>query len=129
MMQIRDEHLITLRYEPWRDSQDPNNNEINEPAFTEWYGLMLIIIRTTERIPRQLFDEFSQDTWFRVTHGHTHIRLRCIHLETFEMRKKIFVLSEATFHSEVGSWPRVACEITKGKYIYLFEGMRPQVPT
>lgn len=42
------------------------------------------------------------------------------------MMQQRFVLLEATFHSEVGSWPGVACEITDGKYIYLFEGMRPQ---
>jgi len=37
-----------------------------------------------------------------------------------------FVLFEATLHNEIGSWPGVACEITKGKYRYLFEGLRPQ---
>jgi len=42
------------------------------------------------------------------------------------MRQQRFVLSEATIHSEVGSWPGFVCEITEGKYRYLFEGMRLQ---
>jgi len=47
IIQIRDDQPIGLRYDPWRASGDPNNKEINEATFVEWYGLMLIIIRTT----------------------------------------------------------------------------------
>lgn len=79
MIKIRDDQPIALRYELRRASGDPNNKEINEAAFTEWYGLMLITIRTVERIPRQLLNEFSQDIWFGVTHGRTHLRTRCVH--------------------------------------------------
>lgn len=85
-MKIRDDQPLALIYEPWRASGDPNNKEINEATFTEWYGLMLITVRMMERIPKQLLEEFLQDIWFGVTHGHTYIKPRCVHWETFQMR-------------------------------------------
>lgn len=57
-MKIRDDQPLALIYEPWRASGDPNNKEINEATFTEWYGLMLITVRMMERIPKQLLEEF-----------------------------------------------------------------------
>ena len=42
------------------------------------------------------------------------------------MRPQKFSLAEETFHTEVGSWPGVVCEITEGRYTYLFVGMQPQ---
>lgn len=50
MMQIRDDQPITLRYEPWRASRDPSIKEINEVAFSDWYGTMLITIRKAKQI-------------------------------------------------------------------------------
>jgi len=85
MMKIRDDQPITLRYGPWRALGDTTNKEINEKAFTELYGLMLITNMMTKRIPKQLLDKFSQSIWFGVTHGHTYLRLRCIHTGTFQM--------------------------------------------
>jgi len=43
------------------------------------------------------------------------------------MMPKKFALANAMFHTEFGSWPRVVCEITEGRYKYLFEGMKPQL--
>jgi len=47
MMQIREEQPVVLKYDPWRASRDPNNKEINEVEFSEWYWLMMITIKMT----------------------------------------------------------------------------------
>jgi len=78
--------------------------------------MILDTIKEAEWIPKVLLDEFLKDIWFGVTHIHTYIRPRCVHLETFQMRPQNFSLAEAAFHTKVASWPWVACESTKGRY-------------
>lgn len=85
-MYITEGQPIALKYEPWRVSRDPSNKEINEETFTEWYELMLNTIRSTERIPKPLMDEFLEDIWFGVSHGHTYLKPRCVHPETFKTK-------------------------------------------
>jgi len=115
---------LALLYDPWRASGDPNTKEINEIAFKDWYEQMLVTIRSTERIPKTLLDEFSEELWFGAKHAHTYLRPRCVHLETFKMRPQRFVLMTKVLHKEVGSWPGVACEITDRKCNYLSRALK-----
>lgn len=61
MSNLVEGQLITLHYEPWRSSGDPNIKEINEMTFKDWYELMLTKIRSKKRIPMTLLDEFSKE--------------------------------------------------------------------
>jgi len=120
MMNFGEGQPIALHYKPWRASGDPITKDINEMTFRDWYELMLMTIRLMQRITKTLLDEFSKEIWFEASHVHTYLRPRCVHLETFKMRPQRFVLTATTLHTEVGSWPGVACEIIDGKYNYLF---------
>lgn len=73
-MPIVEGQLLALWYEPWRASGDPSSKEINQVAFKEWYEMMLITIKSTERIPKPLLDEFSEEIWFGASHGHTYLQ-------------------------------------------------------
>jgi len=42
------------------------------------------------------------------------------------MRPQRFVLTAKALHKEVGSWSGVACEITGGKYTYMFRALKQQ---
>lgn len=125
-MHITEGQSLVLQYEQWRASRDPSSKEINEVAFTEWYELILDTIRSMERIPKPLLDDFSKEIWFGASHGHNYLRSRCVHPDTFKMRSQKIVLIEVALHSENGSWSGVAYDITEEKYRYLFCGLKPQ---
>jgi len=88
---------------------------------------MLATIRSTERIPKALLDEFSEEVWFEASHTHTYLRPQCFYTETFKMSPQRFILTVMALQKEVGSWSGVACGITDEKYNYLFEAMKQQV--
>lgn len=100
--------------------------EINEIDFKDWYENMLATIRSTERIPKTLLDELTEEVWFRASHAHTYLRPWCVHLETFKMRLQRFVLTTTVLHKEVRSWSGVTYEIMDGNYNYFFRALKQQ---
>ena len=125
MIPIVEGQLLALWYEPWTVSWDLRMKELNEADFREWYDMILVAISSMQMIPKTLLDEFSGEVSFEALHGHTYLRPECIHPETFKMRPQKFILTEAALPIEMGSWPGVACEITNGKYKYMFETLKP----
>lgn len=115
---------IALCYGPWRASGESSTKEINEITLRDWYEQMISTIRSTETIPKALLDEFSEEVWFRASHTHTYLRPWCVHPEIFKMRSQRFILTETMLHKKVGSWSRVAYEITDGKYNYIFGALK-----
>ena len=106
-------------------SRDPSTKEVNAEAFRIWYGQMVDVVMSQQRIPRNLLDGYSEQVYFGFTHKHTFLRPTCVPETTFQMRPLKFQLDEAAFHTEVYSWLGVAMEIRDGVYMYFFDGMIP----
>jgi len=54
--EITDEKPLALTYTPWRTFGNPNNKEINEMCFKDWYQKIPLKVRVTEKIPNGLLD-------------------------------------------------------------------------
>ena len=72
-VEIVKNQLLAMKFIPWKVSRDPNTKEVNAEAFRSWYGLMIDVVMSQQRIPRNLLDGYSEQVWFGLTHKHTFL--------------------------------------------------------
>ena len=77
---------VAMNFMPWKVFGDPSTREVNAEALRVWYGQMVDVVMSQQRIPRNLLDGYSEQVWFRITHKNTFLRPTCVLESTFNMR-------------------------------------------
>ena len=121
--EILNSQPLAMKYTPWRVSSNPGSKEANEEGFSVWYGMMVDMVMSQQRISGVLLVKYSEQVWFWVTHNHTLLRPKGVPTMNFEMTPLKLHFDENTFHSEVCRWLGVQMEVQEGEYVYDFTGM------
>ena len=59
-VEIAEYQPLVMNFVPWKVFGDPSTKEVNAEAFRIWYGQMVDIVMSQQRIPINLLDGYSE---------------------------------------------------------------------